>query len=153
MSITLGQRVTVTDYLVRASLTSDQAISLSDIWDEMPEGVVKQARKASSPSSVYRHYRVWAPASIVNTYPSNHHFGYVSNGTREHPRLYPGSVDLPVTGVIVQQVLVQDGMPEYGEYGSGFSRMSTRVGYKVAYHLTRRPLLVLPSMIETGDQT
>ncbi|GAA1327540.1 hypothetical protein GCM10009592_14470 [Brachybacterium rhamnosum] len=149
----LGQPVTITDYLVRAELRFRQALTLADLWEDMPSQIVAAAqrmndRKAEPWERNMRKFRVWMPASL---YPA---LGWdVRLLTRTHPEPFPysgpGGLDFPLAGLVTQRVQVQDGRihRDYEE-GATFIHQSSRKGYRVAHDVNRRPLLVLPSMIQ-----
>lgn len=72
----------------------------------------------------------------------------MSRDDRNNPAPY--YLKLPLEGVVVQQVTLQHGVPDNDyEYGSSWNQKVSNVGYKVAYHLNRRPLTVLPSLISS----
>lgn len=152
--LTLGQPVTITDYLVRANVTAKQVLILADRWAELPPVFVDKAQKSIDRNRDRTYhwdptFRMWIPASIVSTSWSDGVLGYIITEKRNHPSPHYSEVGLPLPGVVTQKIQVQDGSVNYCyEEGNIFTPFSVRTGYWVAYHLSRRPLLVLPSMIE-----
>lgn len=151
--LTLGQRVTITDFLARADLTAKEVLALAGVWPEVPAPVVHAAhaeleRQASGLRLAADHYRVFVPSSLME-WPRPRGLEIASTASKHHPVPWRGDITFPLHGIVIQQVQLQDGSPFYEEYGSEFHRMSTRRGFKVAYRLDRRSLTVLPSMI--GD--
>lgn len=152
-ALTLGQPVMIADYLVRAELRPKQAIALADLWDDMPAKVAEAVqrfrdREEKRRERDLREFRVWMPASL---YPE---LGWdVRLLTRTHPEPVPwtgkGALAFPLGGIVTQQLQVQDGRMHY-DYAEGatFIHQQSRKGYRVAYNVNRRPLLVVPSMIE-----
>ena len=151
MNYTLGQKVTVTDHLFRTrAISPAQVVALSAAWPYMPQKVTEDARTLLERQSARRHgllgrYKVWLPVSL-GPWKHNDDWGTLGVDTRRHPVVH--DLPMPTEGVVVRQVQIQDGEPFWEEYGSEWSTMSSRVGYHVAYHLSRRPLVVLPHMIE-----
>lgn len=43
--LTLGQPVTITDYLVRAELRPKQVLSLADLWADIPAKVAESVQR------------------------------------------------------------------------------------------------------------
>ena len=150
---TLGQQVTVTDYLFRTSgINSVQAVEIANVWPEMPEQVTQAASKTlDSARAETRHYgapgryKVWLPISL-GPYKNSEAWGWLSIDGRRHPVVT--DLNLPLSGIITRQVQLQDGIPEWEEGGAYFCGLSSRIGYEVTYHLSRRPVRVLPSMIQ-----
>lgn len=152
--LTLGQHVTITDYLVRGTATPRQVLVLADRWPELPAAIADRARADAERDHrlISRRgandYRMWMPASIVSASVADTELRYIGTERRNHPTPYYDEVGLPVAGFITQKIQVQDGQMHYGyEEGNTFLSRSVRAGYWVAYRLDRRPLLVLPSMI------
>lgn len=151
-AFTLGQRVRIADYLVRVDASAEAVVALDDIWPDTPPAVVTRARSEIENARPRRHwrsrgFRIYAPASIVCAYPRHEGLYDISFCTRRHPFVYPSSISLPADGIVVQQVQCADGSVIYDEDGTGFYSLSVRLGYHVAYHLARRPMIVLPSMV------
>jgi len=151
-ALTLGQPVTITDYLVRGELSAKQVLALSEQWAYLPTIITEKARLAIHPNSGWRsrQFRLWLPASIQHdSYRWGN--GWISTQHRQHPAPHYTEMTFPQSGIVTQKVQVQDGevVHDYEE-GSTFVSWSVGVGYRVAYHLSRRSLLVVPSMIEDG---
>lgn len=151
-AFTLGQSVTITDFLARAELTAKEVVALAEAWPEVPAPIVKAAQALLDNDHQLRsdpgRYRVFVPSSLVG-YPRPRGLERASTASKHHPIPWRGDIPFPLPGIVVQQVQLQDGFPFYEEYGSEFHRLSTRKGFKVAYRLDRRPLTVVPSMIES----
>lgn len=151
---TLGQPVTIADFLERAELTAAEVVALAEAWPETPVPVVNAAQtRLESNAHLLRpdpgRYRVFVPSSLVG-YPRPRGLELATTASKHHRTPWRGDIQFPLPGIVIQQVQLQDGSPFYEEYGSEFHRMSTRKGFKVAYRLDRRPLTVIPSMLE-GD--
>ena len=151
-ALTLGQSVTITDYLVRGELYAEQVLALSEEWAYLPTIITDKARMAVRRNSgAYSHrFRLWLPASIQhNSYRWG--TGWISTRRRHHPAPHFTEMTFPLSGIVTQKVQVQDGqvVNDYEE-GNTFVPWSVGVGYRVAYRLSRRSLLVIPSMIEAA---
>lgn len=154
----LGQRVTITDYLVRCRMDADSVLSAQEAWGGMASRTVKaahgiklaQERQPLHYRLLYQDLRAWLPVSLYRQFQGWHSrlHGEVASHDRAHPTLT--DLALPITGLIVQQVNIQDGeIDNYGpEEGAGFNHHRTRVAYLVAYSLHRRPLTVYPGQME-----
>ncbi len=135
----LGDRVIVTDYLRRIDLSRLDEPRVSRVRAYLTDAGVDMAgalpTKLWVPQSVHRHafdeLGIWIPTDNRN------------NPTPDHY-----TVTLPVSGVVVQKITLQDGRPTYGDYGRDWKSSLHRTGYRVAYRLDSRPLIVWPSMIQ-----
>lgn len=149
-ALTLGQPVTVTDYLVRGEVSAEQVLALAERWAHLPTIITDKARLAVHPNSGWRsrRFRLWLPASIQHdSYRGG--TGWISTQRRQHPAPNYPDMAFPLSGIVTQKVQVQDGEVHHDyEEGTTFVSWSVGVGYRVAYHLSRRSLLVVPSMIE-----
>lgn len=146
----LGDPVTITDHLIRAELRPRQVLALADRWEHMPAPILERARKISTPEGrrpilpELRNFRLWIPASHVAA------LGFETRTLyRNHPAPHPGEIAYPIAGIVTQRVHLQDGrvVHEYDE-GATFIHAHTGTGYRVAYNVNRRPVLVHPTMIE-----
>lgn len=149
-ALTLGQPVTITDYLVRGDLSAEQVVKLSTRWAYLPTIIAEKAQQAVKSSTGYRYagFRIWIPASLESeSYRDG--LNWISTKDRTHPNPTYSEMKLPLSGIVTQKVQVQDGQVEHDyDVGAVFIGWSVQPGYRVAYHLSRRPVLVLPSMIE-----
>lgn len=156
--ITLGVPVVIDDYLMRVTARSEQLVALSRAWHDVPPKVLERAqeviraRKAHGSTAYWPrrsdYFKVWVPVSMVVD-STREPWGWLDQDSRYHPTPWPGAgIELPLEGIVVQQAQVQDGQSDYGaEEGHYFDGLSSRRGYRVAYSLHRRPLLVRPEMI------
>lgn len=144
-SLELGQPVTITDRLVRAELTPAQVLRLADEWGHVPPRITAAAEKVKPRMRTQlsnRDHRVWLPASTLDALGHD-----VRVLTRTEPRYL--ELDLPLDGITVQQVQLQDGRVHYDyDEGPTFLHAHTGTGYRIAYSLHRRPLTVHPTMME-----
>lgn len=153
LDLTLGQRVRITDHLVRVELTAQQVLALGEIWPEAPEGALGAARALLEPSDAQRRYRlgrsfrIWAPASLFPRHRANPRLGWARVGTKQHPVTDLDAESFPLEGIVIQCTSAQDGLPGYDDGYHSFDGTDSRMAYRVAYHLRRRPLLALPTMI------
>lgn len=146
----LGDRVTITAHLVRAELRPAQVLDLAALWGNVPDPILDSARKIVDGEGrrplryVPRDFRLWIPASLEGA------LGFdVRVLTRTHREPGHGSVPVPVAGIVTQRVQLQSGRVVYDYYaGATFIHAHTGTGYRVAYNVNRRPVLVHPSMIE-----
>ena len=150
LKLALGQRVTITDYLVRGELTADQVVKLSTRWAYLPTIITEKAREKIENRVGGRSadFNLWIPASLhAESYRSG--LGWIREKSRTHPNPSYGDMKFPLDGIVTQKVQVQNGEVhrDYIE-GGVFIGWSVEPGYRVAYDLNRRSVLVLPSMIE-----
>jgi hypothetical protein len=143
----LGDQVEITNFLVRSDYVSYKILErMYELWPEMPEGMKWKVREYQENRKLSAHHVVWVPATLQREMDWDHWFGL---NTRQHPSPSIDSVGLPVTGIVVQRCQRQDGLAYSGSYEDpgGFIQHSSTTGYKVAYSLNRRPLLVAPYMM------
>lgn len=157
----LGQRVIVSDYLVRCRVAHYQLPPLAECWEGMPPVILEKLYPLKfpfSPSLTEATFpqdilppnqrplhggggaRLWIPNSAL----SQTHLP-LGRDTRNNPAPY--GLELPREGVVIQKVQLQDGYASPEEYSIEWTSLSTRVGYKVAYSLSRIPITVLPQFL------
>lgn len=152
----LGQQVTVTDHLFRPRhVNAAQVLAVAEVWPHIPERVLKFAREAMAnaeyetrPHSAPGRYKILLPVSL-GPWKHNDQWGNLGVDTRRHPVVH--DLPMPAQGIITRQGNLSDGIPEGGGGGSHWFWLGRRVGYHVAYHLNRRPLIVLPHMIQEAS--
>ncbi|GAA1803209.1 hypothetical protein [Nesterenkonia flava] len=166
----LGDRVTITDYLLRAKLSYTQILALAEQGVTIPEGMLSTAGKEQQQEDEYRRrdaergyphypmvgreYKMWLPHSVHAANRHNHikgrlpegAVGWISTDNKRHG--VPMDLQLPITGVVVRKLKLSDGLPMYEEYGHDWDSCGLRTGYQVAYSLHRRPVNAYPEMIQ-----
>lgn len=129
----LGQKVVIFDFLVRTSLNNEAIEDLKNHWAEAPSGLTTGTNKWARGRQ-----QVWIPKSVWDS--------KTLKGAKNLNGRYAKPI-LPVEGVIVQEVTLQDGMIDFYDEGVSFSCLGSRTGYKVSYSLRRKPLNVSFDMI------
>ena len=151
----LGEPVTISDYLVRVSMSPLQAVEVAEDWEEFPPKLLAEATRIVERDGGARsarniggggRLRVWVPASVqaVAFRKYNRHMRIEH---RHHPAPLWRAEDFPLSGIVTRAVQIQDGEAEREEFGAYFVGFDNRPGYEVTYHLGRRAHRVLPSMI------
>lgn len=130
---TLGQRVTVTDYLRRVYVLNTDRLAAA--WPEY-------ARLGNAT-------RLWIPNSVREMLRREHDV-YLAVDERYNPT--PNNVAMPLNGVITRKLTISDGRATGDGYSSGWLATRWRDAYEVAYRITRRPLLVTVAMLDEISQ-
>lgn len=134
----LGDRVIVSDYLRRVDLSRLDEPPASRVRVYLADAGVDMAGALPT--------KLWVPQSVHR--PAFDELGiWIPTDNRNNPTPGHYTVTLPVPGVVVQKITLQDGWPVYDGYGRDWKSSLRRTGYRVAYRLDSRPLIVWPSMI------
>lgn len=140
----LGTSVTVPDYLRRVELgqwLGDREVErrramIADLWPDA----------AIADSNGVLPTKLWIAESIHARLFTELGL-WVHEDCRNNPTIAGHALTLPVDGIVVGKVTLQDGKPLYEGNANTWYATRAYTGYRVAYHLSRRPLTVLPSMI------
>lgn len=131
----LGQKVVVFDHLIRTRMDGETVEELKKLWVNPPTNLNKDSWKRVQ-------FDVWVPHSVWKNRNTTL-TGRITKKSRERP----ANILFPIEGIVIQEIVLQDGISEWDEFGTSFSGMSHKKGYKVAYDLRRKPLLVSEDMI------
>lgn len=156
VSYKLGDRVRFTDFLVRAHhMDYDTVLKIADRWHHLPEKLRKEAEREreryeadgtlQTRNYARSNYKAWVPAALRYMHPGDPWF---SVDNRHNPTPDRSLLKVPIEGFITQRYTMQDGKVFGDEYGMSLDTYATTTGYKIAYNINRRPLLVHPSMIK-----
>lgn len=133
----LGDKVIISDYLVRACLDMKQIEVLREKWDNAPSFTLHPAVQRPR-------WNVWVPNSLVDSLGPTA-WGAQFVGIKS--RYVLSKVETPLEGIVVQEFNLQDGSGEFDEYGMSFCSISTKKGYNISYNLRRKPLKVSLDMM------
>lgn len=132
----LGQKVVVFDHLIRTKMSGETVEELKKLWVNPPMKLSGNAWQNSLQYNVWVPHSIWKNRATALT-------GRMTKKSRERP----ANILFPIEGLVIQEAVLQDGTSEWDEFGSYFSGMNYKKGYKVAYDLRRKPLLVSEDMI------
>lgn len=138
----LGDKVSVSDYMVRTDVEMSKFCKVIELWPDVPPALVTKYEKwQSSGKSRHDSARMWIPASVEAQ-------GWVGGRCDKHhpaPRL--SQFKLPDEAYVTRKLVAACGDISYEEWGREMNTYAYTSMYEVAYHLNRVPLRVLPSMI------
>lgn len=138
----LGDKVSVSDFMVRLDIGMESFHKVIERWPEVPTQLVTRYEKWEAKGRPkYESTRLWVPATVEAQ-------GWLgSRRERFHPAPWLAQFKLPEEAYVTRKLVASCGVVEYEEWGADLSVYAYTAMYEVVHHLSRLPLRVLPSMI------